>query len=521
MPISSRSTADGVTVRFEVVDTGIGIPVENRERLFEPFSQADSSTTRQYGGTGLGLAICNQLVAAMGGTIGVDSDPGEGSTFWFTVTFAFAADESIIPPRRTETAQRPAGAGRRRQHDEPDDPARPAHHLEHDRHRRRERRRRARHAHRRGPKGRSYDLAIIDMCMPGMDGLALARRISTDPLLAGTGLTLLSSGGDISEAEAKEAGITATLTKPVQLRRLHATLHEVVGCPPTRARRRPPPRVSTGRGLVLVVDDGEINQIVATGMLERIGYTVETADDGLEAVAAIRRKTYDAVFMDVQMPGMDGYQATAEIRRLEGTIQHTPIIAMTAGALARRPGALPGRRHGRLHLEADRHGDHRDDAFSLGPRPLTGPDPRMRPRSPKSCLGPAEGRGPSGRWAPRPVVCARGGPVRRTGWTGPIIALGVITAFLIAVYVIQPTHGVGLLAYPVVLVPPAIAWAGTLRQPRGSRLVPTLLTIGLAVDRPRRPGLAGIDLRPRPRPDRVTGRRDLPLRLRGPRCRRC
>ncbi len=138
--------------------------------------------------------------------------------------------------------------------------------------------------------------------------------------------------------------------------------------------RRPAPAaspapVSTGRGLVLVVDDGEINQIVATGMLERIGYTVETADDGFEAVAAIRRKTYDAVFMDVQMPGMDGYQATAEIRRLEGTIQHTPIIAMTAGALARRPGALPGRRHGRLHLQADRHRDHRARRCLVGSPP--------------------------------------------------------------------------------------------------------------------------------------------------------
>jgi two-component system, sensor histidine kinase and response regulator len=327
------STPDGVTVRFEVVDTGIGIPDDDRGRLFQPFSQADSSTTRRYGGTGLGLAISRQLVSAMGGTIGVTSEPRRGSTFWFTVTFALAEDESIISPRRTEKLNGlrvlvvdDNTTNRMVLHDqlttwnmdvtvaESGDSALDT-------------------LIGAARQGRSFDLAIIDMCMPGMDGLALARRISSDSRLAGTGLTLLSSGGDISEAQAKEAGIAATLTKPVQLRRLHSTLNEVVG-----TRRAPAPAVttvpvSTGRGLVLVVDDGEINQIVATGMLERLGYAVETADDGSEAVAAIRRTTYDAVFMDVQMPGMDGYQATAEIRRIEGTIQHTPIIAMTAGAL--------------------------------------------------------------------------------------------------------------------------------------------------------------------------------------------
>ncbi len=327
-------TDDGVVVRFEVTDTGIGIAEDDRRWLFEPFSQADSSTTRRYGGTGLGLAICHQLVTAMGGTLGVDSELGRGSTFWFTVPLALAEDESITPRRRTELL---AGlrvlvvddnaTNRVILHDQltawgmdvtVSQTAGEALGL----------------LTEAARQGRPFDLGVLDLCMPDVDGLDLARQVAANPDLAGTGLALLTSGPDIRQADARAAGIAATLTKPVQLSRLQTTLQDVVS-----ARRVPvsapsavaPP--ASGRGLVLVVEDGEINQIVATGILEHLGYTVEVADDGLAGLAAVSRTVYDVVLMDVQMPGLDGYQATDAIRRYERDTRRTPIIAMTAGAI--------------------------------------------------------------------------------------------------------------------------------------------------------------------------------------------
>ncbi|GAA4380425.1 hybrid sensor histidine kinase/response regulator [Nocardioides caricicola] len=326
-------TDHGVQVRFEVVDTGIGVAPDDAARLFEPFSQADSSTTRRYGGTGLGLAICHQLVSAMGGTIGVESRPGQGSTFWFTVPLRLAEDPSVTPQRHTELlgglrvlVVDDNATNRMILHDqltvwgmsvtlassaaEALAAARTA-----------------------AGQDRAYDLAVLDLCMPETDGLELARQLSADPVLSTTGLVLLTSGPDISQTEARAAGITVSVTKPVQLSRLHTLLQDVAG-----SRRQPAtgPGVAPDtvrRGRVLVAEDGDINQIVATGMLEHLGYTVEIAADGLAAVAALARTSYDAVLMDVHMPGLDGYQATAEIRRAEGTARHTPIIAMTAGAI--------------------------------------------------------------------------------------------------------------------------------------------------------------------------------------------
>ncbi|MBA2954601.1 response regulator [Nocardioides sp. MAH-18] len=327
------TTADGVLVRFEVVDTGIGIDGVDVARLFEPFSQADSSTTRRYGGTGLGLAICRQVVTALGGSIGADSAPGEGSTFWVTLPLAHAHDKTIRPPRPTDLLRDVRAlvvddntTNRLVLHDQliawgmavsvADNGDTALDTLV-----------------AAARDGRPFDVAIIDLSMPDMDGLALARRITADPMLASTELALLATGADVSAEEAEAAGFAATLSKPVRLDRLHAALQELALPGRTSARS---PRQATevdGRGVVLVVDDVEINQIVATGMLERLGCVAVVVDDGPAALAAIRRRTFDAIFMDVQMPGMDGYQTTAEIRRIERTIQRTPIIAMTASAM--------------------------------------------------------------------------------------------------------------------------------------------------------------------------------------------
>jgi CheY-like chemotaxis protein len=182
-------------------------------------------------------------------------------------------------------------------------------------------------------EGRPFDVGVLDLCMPEMDGLDLARRITAGPDLGAAGLVLLTSGLDVSQTEARASGFAASMTKPVQLSRLRSTLQDIVG---VRRERAPAAEVApapSARGRILVVEDGEINQLVATGMLEHFGYTVDVADDGFAALAAIRRTTYDAVLMDVQMPGMDGYEATSEIRSIEGAERRTPIIAMTAGAV--------------------------------------------------------------------------------------------------------------------------------------------------------------------------------------------
>ncbi|MCW2850730.1 MAG: ATP-binding region, ATPase domain protein [Nocardioides sp.] len=327
-----EQTASGVIVRFEVTDTGIGIAAEDRSRLFEAFTQVDSSTTRRYGGTGLGLAISREFVTAMGGTIGVDSRPGHGSTFWVTLPFELAVDPAVTRPRQTEllTGLRVLVVDDNQTNrviltdqlsawgmsvEAVDSGARALSLLD-----------AAEHG------GRSFDLAVLDLCMPEMDGLELARRISATPHLTSPGLVLLTSGPDVGQEEARAAGIAASLTKPVQLSRLQAALQALVGRDlehPTT----PSEPVHRGRGRVLVVEDGEINQLVATGILEHLGYTVELADDGIQALDALARASYDAVLMDVNMPRLDGYQATAEIRRREAAGPRTPIIAMTAGAI--------------------------------------------------------------------------------------------------------------------------------------------------------------------------------------------
>ncbi|WP_134739322.1 response regulator [Nocardioides sp. 503] len=333
------TTDEGVVVRFEVSDTGVGIAEEDQERLFDPFSQADSSTTRKYGGTGLGLAICRQLVTAMGGSLGVRSRPGAGSTFWFTLPLERAEGTDLV------AAARPGGlsgvrvlvvddnqTNRLILEDQlgawgmrPDCVADAGTALV-----------RLAEAER---DGAPYELGVLDLCMPEVDGLELARRIRAEAASA-PGLVLLTSGGDLASADVMAAGIDRLLSKPVQLSRLATALEEAMAArrdpeaPPAAPTETPTSTRPGGRGHVLVVEDGVTNQLVAVGILEHLGYTTEVAENGLEALAAMEQTTFDAVLMDCQMPEMDGYQATTEIRRREGSERHTPVIAMTASATA-------------------------------------------------------------------------------------------------------------------------------------------------------------------------------------------
>jgi len=340
-----EDTPDAVTVCFEVSDTGIGMTEEQRSRLFKPFTQADASTTRRYGGTGLGLAISKQLVLMMGGEIGVRSEPGVGSTFWFTARLEKRPEGGLTAPvpraglrdlrvlivddhetnRRILHKQISSWGmrdGKAKNGVEALELLRAA-----------------------AKSGEAYDLAVLDMQMPDMDGIQLARAISAEPAISSTRLVLLTSIGININETARMAGVEVVLNKPVRQSQLHDALATMLGTP-TETQSRPSRRgvksaphatpVAEGqasRGHVLLVEDYPVNQMVATRMLERSGYRVDAVNNGREAVEALSNIPYGAVLMDVQMPEMDGYEATAEIRRRERSGSHTPIIAMTADAM--------------------------------------------------------------------------------------------------------------------------------------------------------------------------------------------
>jgi signal transduction histidine kinase/DNA-binding response OmpR family regulator len=334
-------TADEACLHFAVSDTGVGIPPERQQLIFEAFTQADTSTTRKYGGTGLGLTISSRLVELMGGRIWVESAVGQGSTFHFTARFALAKEPAVRPLRAPPASLHDLpvlvvddnATNRRILHEmlshwgmrplavDGGQAALAA--LE-----------QARSA------GEPFPLVLLDGHMPEMDGFDLAERIQQGPGRTRTTVVMLTSAGRPEDiARCRQLGITAYLMKPIKQSELFDTVVTALSGPlrpPQAAAICPQPVPSAGeRPLrVLLAEDNAVNQKLAVRLLEKQGHMVAVANNGQEALAALERQPFDLVLMDVEMPEMDGLEATAAIRRKEqGTGRHIPILAMTAHAM--------------------------------------------------------------------------------------------------------------------------------------------------------------------------------------------
>jgi CheY-like chemotaxis protein/HPt (histidine-containing phosphotransfer) domain-containing protein len=334
-----KKRRDQAVIHFAVSDTGIGIPEDKRNRLFQAFSQADSSTTRKFGGTGLGLSICKSLVEMMRGKIGVKSSEGKGSSFWFVLPMVVEHDPVEIFQQRPAENTRVLivddcatsadvlrryverwGATVKRAASGPDG---------------------LKELKRAAQSKEAYDLALIDLLMPGMDGWQLASEINADRTINSTRLILMSPIGKTA-GEAKMRLLRwfdAYVTKPLRIPELYEAVSSVLGgsldlpsadedsagpaaTDEEKARRRAGKRV-------LVAEDHFVNQQLFRTILEKMGLTVIVANNGREAVERVKSEAIDLVFMDVHMPEMNGYEASQQIRKLDGEL---PIIAVTANA---------------------------------------------------------------------------------------------------------------------------------------------------------------------------------------------
>jgi PAS domain S-box-containing protein len=331
---AQRSRQGDVHLRFEVRDTGIGIEPDVLPTLFESFTQADSSTTRRYGGSGLGLAISKRLAQNMGGEVGATSQPGRGSTFWCTVQVRDAEPGASAEPRvdlsgirvlvvddnatNREILEYQLRASRMRPETAEDGPAA------------------LRRLSAAARRGEAHELVLLDFHMPGMDGIELAEAINADPELSGVPMILLTSAGG-QLVEGRQAGISACLTKPVRQSRLFDAIARVMGAgvelEAVKTEVDGAEADGGTRRRVLVAEDNEVNQAVATITLRKRGCDVDIAPNGAVAVEMAGATPYAAVFMDCQMPELDGYDATREIRRRAAGGVRVPVIAMTASAM--------------------------------------------------------------------------------------------------------------------------------------------------------------------------------------------
>ena len=347
---------DSVIIRFSVRDTGIGIPESRRAAIFEPFTQVDGSTTRKYGGTGLGLSICKQLSELMGGEIGVESEEGTGSTFWFTARLEKQTAEAwetqevvhrvdialtrvlvvdVNATNRTLMATLLNSWGCRFDTAGSCDAA-------------------LQHLREAALKGDPFRIVILDQMMPGIDGLETGRRIKADPLLNETLMIMAKSLGQRGDAVLLEqAGFTGYLTKPIRQSQLYDCIALVLGRSEQTFFHHTPEVSGGAQGLVtrhtiaensnlkpsriLLADDNIINQKVALALLNKLGYKADVTADGLEAVRALELIDYDLVLMDCLMPEMDGFAATAIIRDPDSKVLNhdVPIVAMTANAMTK------------------------------------------------------------------------------------------------------------------------------------------------------------------------------------------
>ena len=328
----SDETSGNKLLRCEVRDTGIGLSTEALARLFQPFSQADGSTTRRFGGTGLGLSISKHLVEIMGGEIGVHSRSGEGSTFWFQAPLRLgrggAADRAAaIAGRRVlivddRSLDRYILSSQLKRYDldleEAEGPAEALARLKEGR-----------------LQGRPFDFALVDYVMPEMDGIELGRRILADPGLKSTHLILITAMRERKVGrDAVAAGFRACLSKPVKMSSLVETLQTTAQPAANYSAGATAGAEPAGSGIrVLVAEDNPVNQLLMTKVLKKMGHMAEIVGDGKQAVEAALRDEYSVILMDCQMPEMDGFEATAQIRQRENPAKRVPIIALTANAM--------------------------------------------------------------------------------------------------------------------------------------------------------------------------------------------